>query len=338
MRAVIIGAGRMGRRHVAAVRGAGLQLSAMADTSREALTQARVESGLSDDMLFDDAARMLREVRPACVVIATTAPSHCELTHLATEAGARFVLCEKPMATSLAQCDRMVALCAERGVRLAINHQMRFMEQYTRPKQLLDSDAFGGLCSISVVAGNFGMAMNGTHYFEMFRYMTGAPTAEVSAWFSAEKVPNPRGPQFEDCAGVVRAVTAEGKRFYMDASSDQGHGMQVTYAARNGVISVDELAGRMRMVVRKAEHRGLPTTRYGMPWEEESLLIAPADAIKPSEEVLRALIAGKDFPSGEDGRLAVAVLAAAYASNERGGSPVRLDDDALPVDRAFAWA
>lgn len=338
MRAVIIGAGRMGRRHVQAVRGVGLELSAMADTSREALAQVRIDCGLSDEILYEDADRMLREVRPDCVVIATTAPSHCEYTRLAVGAGARFILCEKPMAISLAQCDDMIKLCRDHAVALAINHQMRFMEQYTRPKQLLDSEALGGLRSISVVAGNFGMAMNGTHYFEMFRYMTGAPTVEVRAWFSAEKVPNPRGPQFEDCAGVVRAVTAEGKRFYMDASFDQGHGMQVIYAARNGVIWVDELAGRMRMVVRKAEHRGLPTTRYGMPWEEESIVIAPADAIKPSEAVLRALIAGKDFPSGEEGRLALAVLVAAHASHEHGGAPARLDDDSLPVDRAFAWA
>ena len=177
-----------------------------------------------------------------------------------------------------------------------------------------------------------------------FRLSVGAkcgillPAVEVSAWFSADKVPNPRGPRFEDRAGSVRAVTADGKRFFLDASFDQGHGMQVTYAARNGVVWVDELAGQMRVVVRKPEHRSLPTTRYGMPWEETRTTIEPADVVKPSEAVLRALIAGEDYPSGEDGRLAVAVLVAAYVSHERGGAPVRLDNESLPLNRTFAWA
>lgn len=335
---MIIGAGRMGRRHVDVVRRVGLEMAGIADASREALAQASSEGRLPETLLHDDAVRMLHDLRPDCVVIATTAPSHCEYTRHAVEAGARFVLCEKPMATSLARCDEMIDLCRRHGVSLAINHQMRFMEQYTRPRHLLESEALGGLRSINVVAGNFGLAMNGTHYFEMFRYMTGASAVEVSAWFSPEVVPNPRGPQFEDCAGVVRAVTADGRRFFLDASFDQGHGVQVTYAARAGMIWVDELAGKMRVVARRAEYRELPTTRYGMPWEEESTSVAPADVIAPSQAVLRALVEGKNHPSGEDGRLAVAVLVAAHVSHASGGVPIRLDDAALPVDRTFAWA
>jgi predicted dehydrogenase len=241
------------------------------------------------------------------------------------------------MAVSLEECDRMIDLCRRHGVTLAVNHQMRFMEQYTLPKNIVNTPGFGGLASITVVAGNFGMAMNGTHYFEMFRYMTDEPPAEVCAWFSPDKIPNPRGPAFEDRAGSVRAVTASGKRFYMDASHDQGHGMQVTYAGRHAILWVDELAGEGRLVARKAEHRRLPTTRYGMPWEETRLAIRPADVLKPSEAVLKALLEGRNYPSGEDGRLAVAVLVAAHVSCERGGAPVHLDGT-LPRERVFAWA
>jgi predicted dehydrogenase len=154
------------------------------------------------------------------------------------------------MAVSLAECDEMIAACKAAGVRLAVNHQMRFMDQYVLPKRIVQSEAIGGLTSINVVAGNFGMAMNGSHYFEMARYMTDEMPVEVSAWFSSETVPNPRGAEFEDRAGCVRVVTAGGKRFYMDASSDQGFGMHVSYGGRFGRVDVDELAGRMRTVAR----------------------------------------------------------------------------------------
>jgi len=151
-------------------------------------------------------------------------------------------------------------------------------------------------------------------------------------------VPNPRGPQFEDRAGSVRLETASGKRFFMDVSDDQGHGVKVTYSARYGQITVDELAGVMVADVRQDEHRPLATTRYGMPSRREERHIEPADAVAPSRAVLEALLRGSDYPSGEDGRLAVAALVAAYVSDEEGHRTMRLDTDELPRDRRFAWA
>jgi predicted dehydrogenase len=337
MKVAVIGAGRMGRRHVQVVKDLGLELAGLADANRDALAGAAAEHAIPEDRLFRDAAALLRDVRPECVVVSTTAPSHCVLTCLSAEAGARFVLCEKPMAVSLSECDRMLAACRAQGTQLAINHQMRFMEQYTAPRTLLESEAFGGLTSVLVAGGNFGLAMNGTHYFEMFRYLAGEAPETVTAWFSAEAVPNPRGPQFEDRGGCVRLETASGKRFYLDVAVDQGHGVKVTYSARNGQITVDELAGVMVTDVRQDEHRALPTTRYGMPNRREETRIVPADAVAPSRAVLDALLRGRDFPTGEHGRLAVAVLVAAYLSDERGHVPVRLDE-ALPVDRVFPWA
>jgi predicted dehydrogenase len=181
------------------------------------------------------------------------------------------------------------------------------------------------------------MAMNGTHYFEMFRYLTDEPAAGVSAWFDEETVPNPRGPQFQDRAGSVRVTTESGKRLYLDTSADQGHGLRVLYAGRNGQLFVDELAGRGELVVRKAEHREMPTTRYGMPYEESSIEIRPADAVEPTRSVLEALRDGGDYPTGEDGRLAVARLVAAYLSNENDHRVVRVDEN-LPGMRVFPWA
>ena len=87
---------------------------------------------------------------------------------------------------------------------------MRFMEQYTKAKEIVEDASFGGLASATVVAGNFGIAMNGSHYFEMFRYLADEMPAKVAAWFSSETVANPRGAQFEDRAGSVRITTGEG--------------------------------------------------------------------------------------------------------------------------------
>jgi predicted dehydrogenase len=318
------------------VRDLGFDIVGICDQNRETLATAAGEFSIATDRQFADLGTMLKQ-EPELVVIATTAPTHAAFTVAAAEAGVRAVLCEKPMATSLADCDRMIAVCQQRGVRLAINHQMRFMQQYTEPRALLESPAFGGLTSVTVVAGNFGLSMNGTHYVEMFRYMTGEAPLEVTAWFSRDVVPNPRGPQFEDRAGCLRMTTPSGKRFFLDCSADQGHGVRAVYGARNGQITIDELSGTLTEVSREEQYRELPTTRYGMPVIEKHRKIPPADAVTPTRAVLRALVQGVDYPSGQDGRLAVAALVAAHVSVERGNVAVGIDDQ-LPANRSFPWA
>jgi predicted dehydrogenase len=308
------------------------------DVSEASLALAAAEQAIGPAKHYREMAELLERATPDCAIIATTAPTHCEYTCLAAEAGVRYILCEKPMAISLEQCDRMINVCRARGTALAINHQMRFMEQYIAPKAIIDSEAFGGLRSATVVAGNFGMSMNALHYFEMFRFMTGEKPRTVAAWFSPETVPNPRGPQFEDRAGSVRIVTGSGKRFYLDCGADQGHGVQVVYAGLFGQIFVDELRGSMMTTVREAQYRNLPTTRYGMPSVLSTHSIAPADVIAPSAAVLRALLERRDYPSGEEGRMAVSVLVAAYLSNERGNVAVDLERDELDFSREFSWA
>lgn len=326
----------MGRRHIQVVKKLGLDLAAVYDKSREALKTARKENGLAEAVLATQLEAVFAGA-PDCVIIATTADSHCELTCLAAEKGSRFILVEKPMAVSLAECDKMIAACEKNGARMAVNHQMRFLEQYSHPRALLESDVYGGMRSMTVVAGNFGVSMNGTHYVEAFRYMAGENPTEVTAWFSSDLVSNPRGAQFEDRAGCIRVTSASGKRMYLDISSDQGHGVIVTYAARNGFITVNELTGEMTTSVREAQYRDLPTTRYGMPAENGREKIAPVEVIDSTALVLAALLEDKDNVTAEQGRLAVEVLAAAYASAEDGSRPVKLDGS-LDKERKFPWA
>ena len=338
MKTVVLGAGRMGRRHMQVVHEMGLDLVGICDHNSTALALAQSEQGIPAVLHYSDVKSLLGEKTPECVIVSTTAPTHAEYTCLAAEMGAKYILCEKPMGVSLSECDRMIEVCANTGARLAVNHQMRFMEQYIEPKRLMNSESYGGLASVTVICGNFGMAMNGTHYFEMFRYLTDESPSDVSAWFSSDAVPNPRGAQFEDRAGSVRLVTKSGKRFYLEAGSDQGNGLSVIYAGRNGQIIVDELAGTMSLTVREEEHRELPTTRYGMPSHRNRQMIKPVDVIAPSRAVLESLLAGAEYPSGADGRLAVAVLVAAYISNEDGHRSVSLEEITKYRDRVFPWA
>jgi predicted dehydrogenase len=338
VRTAVIGLGRMGLRHVVAAESLGMKVIGGADLSPDARAALTRDHAVPPEACFDDGVAMLSALRPDALVVATTAPSHATFVLAAAAAGVRYILCEKPMASSLAEADSMLAACAASGTRLAVNHQMRFMDKHTAVKALLGSEALGPLSSVSVAASNFGLAMNASHYFEMFRYLTHEPVAEINAWFEVDKLANPRGAQFDDASGRLLARTGSGTPMYLDFSARSGWGIQVVYSCRYGQIVVDELLGEMKIAARQAEFRNLPTTRYGMTVDVEHRKFAPADVIGPTAAVWSAMLRGANWPDGAAGAYALRCLVAAHASHRAGGATVRLDNPDLPLDEVFHWA
>lgn len=329
----------MGQSHALVLRQLGFSLISVADPIEVARTQ--VIERWQDDCLpasFSNIENLLKFQKPDLLVIATTAEGHSSQALQAIEAGVGLILLEKPVATSLAGCQQLRLACEGTGAHIAVNHQMRFLPQYLIPKELLISPAYGGFKSMHVAAGNFGMAMNGTHFFEAFRFLSDEAPTKVSANFDLESLPNPRGTQFKDVSGSIRVTTASGRRLSIDASADQGHGVQVTYMARQGRITIDELTGSMTTVVRTAEHRIAPTTRYGLPVEIQQQKIPPVELVDSTKAVLEALLAGEGYPTLADATLAVKTLVAAYHSHRLEGKPVKLASISDEDIEVFPWA
>lgn len=88
-------------------------------------------------------AKEIRGLREAnAVYVATWPVSHCEHTVLAAEAG-KHVLCEKPMAMTLDECDRMIQACRRAKVCLMIGNSMRFHVAHQLVRQLVAEGAIG---------------------------------------------------------------------------------------------------------------------------------------------------------------------------------------------------
>ena len=337
LRVAIIGLGRMGQRHVEVAQRLGMEICGLADVNSQVLKEVKNKYQITATA-FTDAVGMLESIRPQVLVVATTAPTHAPFVIAAAELGVRFVLCEKPLATSLAEVDAIQEARDRYGIRVAVNHQMRFMDQYTRVKKLIGSKELGPLVSIIVAGSNFGLAMNASHYFEMFRYITDQKVDKIQAWFDNVNLKNPRGEQFEDRAGRILARSANGESLFIDFSENAGWGLQLIYICRNGQIFVDELSGEMRVAARQEQYRELPTSRYGLPADIRTESITPADVIEPTVNLLRSLIIGEDYPSIEDGAHALACLVAAHVSNDAGGRPISIKDTDISRDTVFKWA
>ena len=103
-----------------------VELRATADIDAAAAEAAAAPWGASHST---DYRRMLERPDIAAVVVATPEYLHEEQV-LAAAAAGKHVLCEKPIARTLGEADRMIAACAAAGVQLLIGHSRRFTRRY----------------------------------------------------------------------------------------------------------------------------------------------------------------------------------------------------------------
>lgn len=76
------------------------------------------------------------------VYIASPVYLHAEQTIVAAEAG-KHVLCEKPMAMNVDECDRMIATCKSNNVKLGVAYYRHFYPVVRRVKEIIDSGEIG---------------------------------------------------------------------------------------------------------------------------------------------------------------------------------------------------
>jgi D-apiose dehydrogenase len=88
------------------------------------------------------AERLLDSEKLDFVDICTNVETHFPLTKLAAERGIP-VVCQKPMATSLAEAEALVAVCRQHGVPLYINENWRWQTPIRALKKTLDSGRIG---------------------------------------------------------------------------------------------------------------------------------------------------------------------------------------------------
>ena len=126
---------------------------------------------------YTDMQQMLTKERLDIVGVTTHNREHVEPTIAAAEAGAKAILCEKPMALDMRDADRVIEACERSGTKLAIDHTMRLEPNWRRVKGMVDEGAIGTLLHIEVQ--NYGdtstLLHNGTHSCDAIRWFGGDP-------------------------------------------------------------------------------------------------------------------------------------------------------------------
>lgn len=148
MRWGFIGASRIAERVIGSLRQLpGQELVGVVSRDAARARQFAAEQGLNG--ADTDLDRFLRDGRFDAVYVSSTNEQHCAQTLAALAAGCH-VMCEKPLAMSVADADRMVSDAATRGRVLATNHHLRASDCHRQMRTLIASGAIGRVHGVQV--------------------------------------------------------------------------------------------------------------------------------------------------------------------------------------------
>ena len=164
---------------------------------------------------YDDLEQALRDGKIDAAYIATPNTQHRAYTERCARAGVH-VLCEKPMASSEADCKAMIAACAKGGVKLMIAYRLHFDPATLAAIQLAQSGRLGEVRYFSSVFGMQAAAPNirlekkdgggalldlGVYCVNAARYLFRAEPTEVTAFAASN-----RDPRFRETEEMHSAV------------------------------------------------------------------------------------------------------------------------------------
>ncbi len=200
IKTAILGTGFMGRVHLEAVRRVeGVECLAIA--ARNAEAAHRLAAAFSISKVTTDYREVLRDSAVDAVHICTPNAQHHAMAKEAILAG-KHVLCEKPLTTTVAEAEELVALARQKGVRNCVCHNLRYYPMVQQMRRMRET---GDLGEILLVQGTYSqdwllydtdwnwrvdasaagasrcMADIGSHFFDMAEHVSGLRLSSLCA-------------------------------------------------------------------------------------------------------------------------------------------------------------
>lgn len=315
LRTAIIGLGRVGWQfHLQeAARHQGLEVAAVVDPLPERREEARAKFGARG---YPDHRALLAAEALDLVVIASPTQFHAEQALAAFEAGCD-VFCDKPLAPSLAEADRMIAAAQQHGRKLTVYQPHRGRVETVALQDILRRGLLGAPYLMKRAEARYvrrndwqafrahggGMLNNyGAHYIDQLLYVAGSPAKRIRCVLRTIA-------SLGDAEDVVKALieTESGVMLDVDinmAAAQEMSPWQVLGARGSATLDLGARAWRVRYYLPEELppqelHEGLaaPGREYprdpAIPWREETFPLANYAGVDFYEECYRFFALGE---------------------------------------------
>ncbi len=139
------------------------------------------DSTWPDAKPYTDFNKMLAESNLDILTVCTGDATHGNIVVGGAEAGVKGIICEKPLATTMDDVNRMLKACEDNGVHLSVGHTRRWRQLYHKVRETVRADVIGPINTI--VAFHSGaramLFRNGTHIIDGICFFAESPPKQV---------------------------------------------------------------------------------------------------------------------------------------------------------------
>lgn len=311
---------------LAAIEGVRLVAGADPDVRRlEAFGQA-----FKVNALYPDHLSLLREHGIDILCVAAPLAEHCRIVCDAASSGkVRGIYCEKPLARTLEEADRMIETCQDRGAALLIGHERRFAPHFVEARRIVREGVIGSLRTVigqaltsdpgslsrrETVGGP--LLHDGTHLTDLIGFFCGP-----ASWVIGQAGRSHGSSRVEHTAvgligfqnGALGFIEGGGRRDYFS--------FELELQGELGVLRVGNSPPSLKLSRESRRFSGF-----------RELQNAPLPKARPGNAYVaafRALIeeietGNQSASTGRDGRAALEIILALYESAAHGGKKVSL--------------
>lgn len=249
VRVGLVGLGRWGAAHAEVVRALpGAALAAVAVASEESARRAEAELGVP---AFAGWRAMLEQIELDAVDIVVPNAMHAEVTLAALEAGLH-VLVEKPLATTLADCDAIIQAARRSDRVVAVGHELRLSPLWGHVKGVIATGRIGRplACSIHLWRRSFRLGSGGwrhdparvgswaleepVHFFDLARWYLADLGDPISVYAKA----NGRGGKLDETLTAVVGFPDGGFATVSQTTAGAEHHARCEVIGRDGALRV----------------------------------------------------------------------------------------------------
>jgi glucose-fructose oxidoreductase len=138
------------------------------------------EYGFPARNIYDYATIPQIAENPDIDILYVVTPNSLHAEHVAAAAKAgKHVICEKPMAVSVAECDAMIAACRAAKVKLSIGYRLHFDPYHQELMRHAREKDFGAFTRMN---GNFSFVMGGRPWRAIRKYSGGGPIMDIGIY------------------------------------------------------------------------------------------------------------------------------------------------------------
>jgi predicted dehydrogenase len=284
--------------------------------------------------VYTDAAEMIRHEQPDFLDIVTGVAGHFPLVKLAASLRTP-VICQKPMAPTLTECEDLVATCRSAGVPFAVHENWRWQAALRRVKELLGEGVVGTpfRCRIDVISGfdvfanqpylrsaeRFIVADMGCHLFDLARSYFGE--ADTVFCRTARIHPDIRG---EDAATTILGMN--GGRTTVTVNLAYAETPLEHECFPETLVFIEGDRGSLEVAphgwVRLTTRTGTQAVRIQPPkyvWAEPDYAVAQTSMVACQADLLRSLVNRVPAETdGTDNLKTMRLVFAAYESAQSG--------------------